>query len=91
MISKLTLASVVAAGGLLAATLSVSAATMPTLNILKDTATAQSQIEKTHGWHRKCRKGLNGSHKHVPGVGRSQCTTAKCFTNIFGYRQCEYF
>jgi hypothetical protein len=91
MISKLTLATLAAAAGLLAATLPASSATLPNLNIMKDGAIAQSQVEKTHGWHRKCRKGINGSHKHVKGVGRIQCTTAKCYTNIFGYRSCDFF
>lgn len=87
---KLTLAAV-AAAAVLAAALPVSAASLPNLSIMKDGAIAQSQIEKTHGWHRKCRKGLNGPHKHVKGVGRIQCTTAKCYTNIFGYRVCDFF
>ena len=87
---KLTLAAV-AAAGVLAAALPVSAATLPNLSVMKDGAIAQSQIEKTHGWHRSCRKGLNGWHKHVKGVGRIQCNTAKCYTNIFGYRVCDYF
>jgi hypothetical protein len=87
---KLTLASVVAAG-VLAAALPVSAASLPNLSIMKDGVVAQSQIDQAHFAHRTCRKGLNGSHKHVKGVGRIQCTTAKCYTNIFGYRVCDYF
>ncbi|MEQ1670772.1 MAG: hypothetical protein ABL893_07945 [Hyphomicrobium sp.] len=67
------------------------AAPLPNLSAMKDGALAQSQIEKTHGWHRTCRRGLNGSHKHVRGVGRIQCGTAKCWTNAWGYKRCKYF
>lgn len=59
---------------------------------LKSIAVEQSQVEKAHGWHRKCRRGLNGWHKHVRGVGRVQCTTSKnCYRNMFGYRVCDWF
>jgi hypothetical protein len=34
-------------------------------------------VERTHGWHRTCKRGLNGWHRHVPGVGRIQCTTRR--------------
>ena len=88
---KLSLTAALAAAGLLAATMSATAAPLPNLSLLNDMAASQSQIEKTHGWHRKCRKGLNGSHKHIRGGGRLQCTTAKCHVNIFGYKVCEYF
>lgn len=50
-----------------------------------------TMVEKTHGWHRKCRRGLNGWHRHVKGIGRVQCSTARnCYTNIFGVRVCEW-
>ena len=91
MISKFKLSAAIAAAGFLAVTLPVSATTIPNLNTVKDAAQLQSDIQKAHGWHRTCRKGLNGSHKHVKGVGRIQCTTAKCYTNIFGYKVCDYF
>ena len=91
MSSKFTLSALLFAGGMLAVTLPVSATSLPNLSLLKVQALEQSQVQKTHGWHRSCRKGLNGSHKHVKGVGRIQCTTAKCYTNIFGYRVCDYF
>lgn len=70
-----------------------NAATTGSLAALKGVAAAQpSGVEKAHGWHRKCRKGLNGWHKHVPGVGRIQCTTARnCYKNIFGVRVCDWF
>ena len=91
MISKFTLSALVVAGGLLAWTLPVSATSLPNLSTMKNGAIEQSMVQKTHGWHRACRKGLNGSHKHVKGVGRIQCTTAKCYTNIFGYKVCDFF
>ncbi|MEQ1653431.1 MAG: hypothetical protein ABL897_13145 [Hyphomicrobium sp.] len=67
------------------------AAPLPNLSTIKDGAQAQSQIEQVHGWHRMCRRGLNGSHKHVRGVGRIQCGTAKCWTNAWGYKRCKYY
>lgn len=91
MNAKLTITAALAAAGLMAASITATAAPMPNLNLLKDTATAQSQVEKTHGWHRQCRRGLNGWHKHVKGVGRVQCTTARCTTNWLGYKTCKYF
>ena len=60
MTAKLTLAAALAAAGLMAASLSATAAPMPNLNLLKGTASAQSHGEKTHGWHRQCRRGLIG-------------------------------
>ncbi len=88
---KLTLSAAIAAAGLLAASTAASAAPLPSLSTLKEAAAAQSQVEQTHGWHRRCRRGLNGWHKHVPGVGRIQCTTARCWTNKWGYKRCTYF
>ncbi len=67
------------------------AAPLPNLSTLNEAAASQSQIEQTHGWHRSCMRGLNGSHKHVRGVGRIQCGSAKCWTNRFGYKRCKYF
>lgn len=83
-----------ALGAVAALVLSVGssvAAPLPNLSTLNDAVAAQSQIEKTHGWHRTCMRGLNGSHKHVRGVGRIQCGTAKCYVNKFGYKRCKYF
>jgi hypothetical protein len=88
---KLTLTAAFATAGLLAASFSATAAPLPNLSVLNQTAAAQSQIDQVHFAHRSCRKGLNGSHKHVKGVGRIQCTTAKCQVNVFGYKVCEYY
>ncbi len=92
MLSKITIATVVAAAGIIAATLPLSAASLPSSSALKATAAASSQIEKTHGWHRTCRRtvSINSSHKHVRGVGRIQCTSARCTTNFWGYKTCKY-
>ena len=59
MISKFTLSALVVAGGLLAWTLPVSATSLPNLSTMKNGAIEQSMVQKTHGWHRACRKGLN--------------------------------
>jgi hypothetical protein len=84
-------AAAIAVAVMVSASAPGKAASMPNLSHMKDDAVAQSQVEKTHGWHRTCRRGLNGWHKHVKGVGRVQCTTAKCWTNSLGYKQCRYF
>lgn len=92
MISKSSIAAAVAVTTMLFAAPAGMAAGSAGLAPLK-TLTAQSSIvEKTHGWHRKCRRGLNGFHKHVRGVGRIQCTTVRnCYYNIFGVKVCEHY
>lgn len=65
------------------------AAPLPNISTLKDGFAAQSQIEQAHFWHRKCRRGLNGWHKHIKGVGRTQCTTMRCWRNNLGRRVCR--
>jgi hypothetical protein len=84
-------AGAVAAAFIVSASAPGMAASMPDLSILKGDAAAQSQVEQAHFWHRTCRHGANGWHKHVKGVGRIQCTTGKCWTNALGYKQCKYF
>ncbi|MBX9683804.1 MAG: hypothetical protein K2X41_08450 [Hyphomicrobium sp.] len=92
MSSKITLAAVAVAGVALLATAPVFAAPASGLSPLKTIGANQSIVEETHGWHRQCRKGLNGWHRHVKGVGRVQCTTAKnCYTNVLGFRVCDWF
>lgn len=58
---------------------------------LKPLALAQSMIEKTHGWHRRCRRGLTDWHKHIRGVGRRTCTTRRCSVNSWGVRRCRWY
>ncbi len=92
MISKVTLSAAALAAALFAATLPGSATTVGNLAPLKGiTAGQQSMVEETHGWHRKCWRGLNGWHKHVRGVGRVQCTNKKCTYELFGPTKCVYF
>lgn len=94
MTPKFTLAGAALAAAFAIATAAPGMAASPAsaLAPLKPIGLEQSQIEKTHGWHRRCRRGLNGWHRHVRGVGRIQCTTAKnCYTNVFGYRMCDWF
>lgn len=43
-----------------------------------------------HGWHRTCRHGLTDVHKHVKGVGRTECTTRRCTTNSMGFKRCVW-
>lgn len=61
------------------------------LGALKAQTAEQSMVEKTHGWHRSCRRGLNGWHRHIPGVGRQQCSSRRCWTNRWGVRRCTWF
>lgn len=59
---------------------------------LKSLGLEQSNVEKTHGWHRRCRRGFSDWHKHVPGVGRVQCRTARnCYRNWMGNKVCDWF
>jgi hypothetical protein len=90
MIKKLMFAATMGAGLFLAGSAGM-ATTAGSLGMLKGVGTAQSSVEKTHGWHRTCRRGLNGYHRHVPGVGRVQCTAHKCWTNSWGIRRCRWF
>lgn len=69
----------------------VSAQPGASLQLLKSTAAGQSMVEKTHGWHRTCRRGFTDVHRHIPGVGRTTCTTHKCWTNKWGVRRCRWF
>ena len=78
--------------GLALATTAGMAAAISNLGAIKNAGAAQSSlVEKTHGWHRTCMWGLNGWHRHIPGVGRVQCTTHKCWTNSWGIRRCRWF
>ena len=61
------------------------------LSLLKSTASQSSIVEKTHGWHRRCRHGFTDVHRHIPGVGRVTCSTQKCWTNKWGVRRCRWF
>ena len=89
MISKFSLAAAVAAT-LCLATVPGSAASIAPLSLLKDTAAEQSMVEKTHGWHRTCRKGLSDVHKHVKGVGRVTCHSRRCTTDFLGFKSCTW-
>ena len=57
------------------------------LGVMKSIAAEQSMVDKTHGWHRTCRRGLTDVHRHVPGVGRVTCTSRRCWRNKGGARR----
>lgn len=57
---------------------SANAASPASLSLLKDVSAQSSNVTQAHFWHRKCRRGLNGWHKHVKGIGRVQCTNHVC-------------
>lgn len=67
------------------------AAPATALSQLKGNGATLSMVEKTHGWHRTCRRGLTDVHKHVPGVGRVECHSRKCWTNKWGRTRCTWY
>ena len=91
MIRKLSFAVAAIVAGLSIAGPSGVASTAGSLGVLKSVGAMQSNVQKTWGWHRTCRRGLNGYHKHVPGIGRVQCTAHRCSTNSQGVRRCRWF
>ena len=89
---KLSLLSATLAAGVMMAAMPGFAANTSSFGALKELGAAQpSGVEKTHGWHRTCQWGLNGWHRHVPGVGRVQCTVHKCWINKWGYKRCRWY
>jgi len=78
MARKLSLVAAMVAVGVLSAASQGMATTAGSLGALKGVGAAQSSIEQAHFWHRTCRRGLHGWHKHVPGIGRVQCTNHVC-------------
>jgi hypothetical protein len=67
------------AAGVLFAAIPSQAGTIGGFNTIKTLAAEQpSNIDQAHFWHRTCRRGLNGWHKHVKGIGRVQCTNHVC-------------
>lgn len=88
---KITMAAAVLA---IAASFALPGNAAPTapLAALKNTA-AQSTAVEDIAWRRgRCHRGIGGWYKWVKGVGRVQCTVAKnCYTNIFGFRVCDWF
>ena len=94
MISKFKLSAAIAAAGFLAVTLPVSAEPSTGTAALKAAGLQQSLVERTDlfNWRKgRCYRGIGGRYKWVKGVGKIQCTSAKCYTNIFGYKVCDYF
>lgn len=59
--------------GLMAATSAVSAAPVPGAGLANKTIASQSLVEKAHGWHRYCRLGRYGWHRHNWRFGRVPC------------------
>ncbi|MEQ1718605.1 MAG: hypothetical protein ABL907_21905 [Hyphomicrobium sp.] len=83
-------AAALAAALIVAASAPSSAAPGAPLSLLKSAAAEQSMVEKTHGWHRSCRKGWSDVHRHIRGVGRVTCTSRRCWTNSYGLRRCTW-
>ncbi len=77
MKKKIWLAAIALAAGVAFSGASANAMPAP-LSLLKDVSAQSSNVVQAHFWHRKCRRGLNGWHKHVKGIGRVQCTNHVC-------------
>jgi len=60
------------------------------LGVMKSITAEQTMVDKTHGWHRTCRRGLTDVHRHVPGTGRVTCSSRRCWTNKWGVRRCQW-
>jgi hypothetical protein len=89
MTFRLSLAAATLAAGVVLASMPATAATSSSFTSLKAIGAAQSSIiEKTAG---RCWWGFGGWHKWVPGVGRVQCTSHKCWKNRWGIRRCKWF
>ncbi|HET6388933.1 hypothetical protein [Hyphomicrobium sp.] len=78
MTGKFSLMLAVIAAGVLGAAAQGMATTAAPLGALKSAGEMKSSIEQAHFWHRTCRKGLHGYHKHIKGIGRVQCTNHVC-------------
>ena len=89
--SGFAVGATIAAAILVSATAQLSAAPAAGFSPLKALSLEQSMVEKTHGWHRRCRKGWSDWHKHVRGVGRITCSTRRCFKNNWGGTSCRYY
>jgi hypothetical protein len=82
MISKISLSAAVLAAAVVFAARPSVATPAASFSALKGTAASQpSIVDQAHFFHRTCRRGANGWHKHVRTVGRIQCTNQKCDKN----------
>jgi hypothetical protein len=61
------------------------------LGDLKSVEMVQPPVAEKTAWGHACWWGPGGWHKYVPGVGRVQCTTRKCWINRWGFRRCKWF
>jgi hypothetical protein len=80
-------AAAIAVAGLISASAPASAVSLAPL---KPLTAGQSMVEKTHGWHRLCRRGFTDWHRHIPGVGRVTCASRRCYINRWGVRRCVH-
>jgi hypothetical protein len=67
------------------------AAPSTALNAVKAAPLAERSIVQKAGYWNRCRWGIGGYHKWVPGVGRIQCTARKCWRNSWGIRRCRWY
>ncbi len=92
MARKLPLAAAAFFAGLLFTSApGMAATTSVSLGALKSVGAAQSSAVEKAAWGSRCRWGIGGYHKWVPGVGRVQCTARKCWRNSWGIRRCRWF
>ncbi len=92
MTRKFSFAAATLAAGLLFASASGMATTCGDRSVLLRASARRNPMSRRHmAGIGPARRGLNGYHKHVPGVGRVQCTAHKCWTNSWGIRRCRWF
>lgn len=92
MTFKFALSAFALAAGVAVMAMPVSATGVGSLAPLKGfTAGQATLLDEVHFAHKTCKRGLNGWHRHVPGVGRLQCTNKRCTTNALGVSKCVYF
>ncbi|WP_409561651.1 hypothetical protein RLW55_04715 [Hyphomicrobium sp. B1] len=91
MTTKFSFAAMVIAAGLMFASGPSIANTSVAVGSLKTVAAAQGTTVQKVGYWNRCRWGIGGYHKWVPGVGRVQCTARKCWRNSWGIRRCRWY
>ena len=83
-------AAAIAAGLVFVSTPGIANTTV-SVGSLKGVAASQGEAVQKVGYWNRCRWGIGGYHKWVPGVGRVQCTARKCWRNSWGVRRCHWY
>ncbi len=89
--TKVFLTAAVFSAGLALVSTSGRATVSTSLNSVATVASMQDAVVQTAGYWSRCRWGIGGYHKWVPGIGRVQCTARKCWRNSWGIRRCRWY